>query len=203
MSKYFKKDKTLFRNLVNCIKYNSNFYFIFFLMALYISAITGSFINGAVTIVITLAFSYFSHRATHNVFPYNIFHKFHHMDAHNHKWWAIILEGLVNFFQIGGVILIPLNMYIEKLSGKKLLNNYVILYYSIVYTTHHMINYHNMKIDAHVRHHLDELTNYGPDYMDVLMGTKQDNSTFEDMRWSIINSIIATVIVLVVYTNLI
>ena len=125
------------------------------------------------------------------------------MASHNHKWWALILEGLVNFFQIGGVILIPLNIYIEKWSGKKLLNNYVILYYSIVYTTHHMINYHNMKIDTHVRHHLDESTNYGPDYMDVLMGTKQDNSTFEDMRWSIINSIIASIIVLTVYTYII
>ena len=46
----------------------------------------------------------------------------------------------------------------------------------------------------------DEKTNYGPDYMDVLMGTKQDNSTFEDMRWSIMNSLAATMIVMGVYT---
>jgi sterol desaturase/sphingolipid hydroxylase (fatty acid hydroxylase superfamily) len=201
MSKYFKKNRSLFRNLLNCFKYNSNFYLIFFTMAFYIGAITGKFIRGAITIVLVLAFSYFSHRASHHIFPYNIFHKVHHTEEHNKKWWARLLEWVVNFLQIGGIMLIPLNMYLEKWSGMKLLNNYVILYYAIVYTTHHMINYHNMKIDSHVRHHQDEKTNYGPDYMDVLMGTKQDNTTFEDMRWSIMNSLAATMIVMAVYTR--
>lgn len=199
MSKYFKKNRSLFRNLINCIKYNANFYFIFFTMALYIGILTGDFIRGAITIVLILVFSYFSHRASHHIYPYNILHKVHHTEQHNKKWWARILEWFVNFLQIGGIMLIPINIYFEKLFKTKLLNNYVILYYSIVYTTHHMINYHYMEIDTHARHHRDESTNYGPDYMDVLMGTKQDNSTFEDMRWTIMNSIAATILVMSIY----
>ena len=199
MSKYFKKERTLFTNLMNCFKYNSNFYLIFFTMALYIGVITGNFISGAITIVVLLSFSYFSHRASHHIFPYNIFHRVHHKDEHNHKWWARLIEWVVNLLQIGGLMLIPLNMFLEKRFKMKLLNEYVILYYAIVYTSHHMINYHSMKIDTHIRHHQNEHTNYGPDYMDVLMGTKQDNSTFEDMRWTIMNSLVATVIVMIVY----
>ena len=83
MSKYFQKNKSLFTNLFNCIKYNTNFYFVFFFMALFIGAITGDFIRGAVTIVLVLVFSYFSHRASHHIFPYNLFHKVHHDDKHN------------------------------------------------------------------------------------------------------------------------
>ena len=52
----------------------------------------------------------------------------------------------------------------RKKFNVKLLNNYVILYYSIVYTTHHMINYHYLDVDTHNRHHADENTNFGPDY---------------------------------------
>lgn len=201
MSEYFKKDRTLFTNLMNCFKYNSIFYIIFYALALYISAITGNFINGAITIYVIILFSYFSHRAAHSIFPYNIFHLIHHKDEHNHKWWAILIEWVTNFLQVSGIILIPLNMILEKQLKMKLLNEYVILYYSIVYTTHHMINYHNMKIDTHIRHHQNENTNYGPDLLDVLMGTKPDNSMFEDLRWSIINSLVSTVIILLVYNK--
>ena len=31
------------------------------------------------------------------------------------------------------------------------------------------------------------------------MGTKQNNSEFEDMRWSIVNSIFATLLILFIY----
>ena len=64
-----------------------------------------------------------------------------------------------------------------------------------------MINYHLMKVDTHVRHHKDVETNFGPDYMDTLMGTKQHNSKFEDMKESILNTLISTLIVIFIYTK--
>ena len=54
-------------------------------MALFYCYYYGDFIRGAVTIVLVSVFSYFSHRASHHIFPYNLFHKVHHDDKHNKK----------------------------------------------------------------------------------------------------------------------
>ena len=75
-------------------------------MALYIGVLTGDFMRGAVTIVLILVFSYFSHRASHHIFPYNLFHKVHHDDNNNSNdlnvslglWPTGVLElGLIHF----------------------------------------------------------------------------------------------------------
>ena len=66
-----------------------------------------------------------------------------------------------------------------------------------------MINYHYLKVDSHIRHHKNVKTNYGPDWMDVLIGTKQDNSKFEDMSWTILNSIISMIILYIYNKKLI
>ena len=146
-------------------------------------------------------FSYLSHKVGHKVYPINIFHKVHHNDRVNHTFLGRALEWVVNFLQIGGLLLIPLNRFLEKKTGVKLLNDYIIVFYSLVYTTHHMINYHVLNVDTHVRHHKNSDTNYGPDYMDVLMGTKQHNSTFEDMRESILNTLVSAVVVILLFSK--
>lgn len=202
MSKYYDKNKHLVVNLFNCLMTNKAFYFVYFAVAAYISLITNDFKKGMFTIAIMVIFSYFSHMAGHKLYPISIFHGLHHQEEHNHKWWARLVEWIVNLIQIGGLFLIPINLYIEKNTslGMQLLNNYVILYASLVYTTHHMINYHVMKIDTHIRHHNNTSTNFGPDYMDVLFGTKQHNSTFEEMEESITNSLLSGVAVICLIT---
>ena len=155
-----------------------------------------SYIRCIITIIFVIFFSYFSHRAAHDIYPYNIFHMIHHNDEYNNKKWALLLELIINLFQIGGLILIPFNMYLEKLIGIKLLNNYVILYYSLVYTSHHMINYHYIPNTIHIQHHKNEITNYGPDIIDVLFFTKEDNTKFEYYKFSRINCIISGIIVI-------
>ena len=201
MNNYYNKNKSLVKNLINCLNSNKMFYSFFFGMAFYISYVTKDFYRGFFTIYFVTVFSYFSHSIGHKYFPFNIFHKIHHDDKVNDKWWARGIEWLVNFLQIGGILLIPINELINKKYGVRLLNNYVILYFSFVYTSHHMINYHLMKVDTHVRHHKDVDTNFGPDYMDTLMGTKQHNSKFEDMKESILNTLISTLIVIFIYTK--
>jgi sterol desaturase/sphingolipid hydroxylase (fatty acid hydroxylase superfamily) len=201
MSKYYNKNKSLITNLINCLNTNKTFYAIFFGIAAYVSIITDDFKRGIFTIVFMVLFSYLSHIAGHKLYPINLFHGLHHQDEHNKKWWARLVEWVVNLIQIGGILLIPLNIYLSnsRYLGYKVLNNYIILYFSLVYTTHHMINYHLMKVDTHVRHHKNTNTNFGPDYMDVLFGTKQHNSTFEEMEESITNSLVSGVIVILVF----
>jgi hypothetical protein len=137
----------------------------------------------------------------HKLYPINIFHKVHHNDDINHTFFGRTLEWIVNFLQIGGLLLIPLNRLLENKTGVKLFNEYIIVFYSLVYTTHHMINYHVLEVDTHIRHHKNVNTNYGPDYMDVLLGTKQHNSTFEDMRESILNTLLSAMVVIILFSK--
>ena len=201
MSKHYDKNKNLIINLFNCFNTNKVFYGVFFGMAAYISLLTDDFKRGMFTIIFMVIFSYFSHRVGHHFYPINIFHKVHHNDKVNHTWWGRGIEWMVNFLQIGGLLLIPLNRLLSTKLGYKLFNEYVIVFFALVYTTHHMINYHVMKVDTHIRHHKDVRTNYGPDYMDVLIGTKQHKSTFEDMRESIINSLVSGMVVVLLISK--
>ena len=202
MTRYYDKNRSLVVNLFNCLMTNKTFYFVYFAVAAYISLITNDLKRGMFTIAFMVIFSYFSHMAGHKLYPISLFHGLHHKEEHNHKWWARIVEWLVNLIQIGGIFLIPINLYIEKHTslGTQILNNYVLLYAALVYTTHHMINYHIMKIDTHIRHHNDTSTNFGPDYMDVLFGTKQHNSTFEEMEQSITNSLVIGSVIICIIT---
>ena len=201
MSKYYNKNKNLVENLINCFKTNKIFYMIFFGAAAYISLLTDDLKRGLFTITFMVIFSYLSHMVGHKLYPINIFHKVHHNDDINHTFFGRTLEWIVNFLQIGGLLLIPLNRLLENKTGVRLFNEYIIVFYSLVYTTHHMINYHVLEVDTHIRHHENVNTNYGPDYMDVLLGTKQHNSTFEDMRESILNTLLSAMVVIVLFSK--
>jgi len=201
MSKYYNKNKNLVENLINCFKTNKIFYMIFFGAAAYISLLTDDLKRGLFTITFMVIFSYLSHMVGHKLYPINIFHKVHHNDDINHTFFGRTLEWIVNFLQIGGLLLIPLNRLLENKTGVRLFNEYIIVFYSLVYTTHHMINYHLLEVDTHIRHHKNVNTNYGPDYMDVLLGTKQHNSTFEDMRESILNTLLSAMVVIVLFSK--
>jgi hypothetical protein len=201
MSKYYNKNKNLVENLINCFKTNKIFYTIFFGAAAYISLLTDDLKRGLFTITFMVIFSYLSHMVGHKLYPINIFHKVHHNDDINHTFFGRTLEWIVNFLQIGGLLLIPLNRLLENKTGVKLFNEYIIVFYSLVYTTHHMINYHVLEVDTHIRHHKNVNTNYGPDYMDVLLGTKQHNSTFEDMRESILNTLLSAMVVIILFSK--
>ena len=201
MSKYYNKNKNLVENLINCFKTNKIFYMIFFGAAAYISLLTDDLKRGLFTITFMVIFSYLSHMVGHKLYPINIFHKVHHNDDINHTFFGRTLEWIVNFLQIGGLLLIPLNRLLENKTGLRLFNEYIIVFYSLVYTTHHMINYHLLEVDTHIRHHKNVNTNYGPDYMDVLLGTKQHNSTFEDMKESILNSLLSAMVVIILFSK--
>jgi hypothetical protein len=54
-----------------------------------------------------------------------------------------------------------------------------------------------LKSPTHKEHHLKNgQVNYGPDWMDIIFGTKVHNNSFEDFNSSVLNGAIAIVIVL-------
>jgi len=196
----FNKKKGWLNNLISCLKLNFVFYLVFFVLGLYLSLISKDLYRGIFTLLFCTLFSYFSHRLSHRIFPlnYKYFHILHHNIKYNKKWWAELIECIVNLIQIGGIILIPINILIEKYTNIKLFNNYLILYFSLVYTSTHMINYHILDVNTHRVHHEDTNTNYGPDYVDILFNTKSENSTLEDMNTTIINALVSAIVVMII-----
>ncbi len=198
MSLKFNIKNGKIKNLGKCLSINMIFYIIFFGVGYYLGLIINKPNKALFTLAFCTLFSYLSHRVSHLYFPFNFkyFHQLHHNEKHNKKVWAEIIEWLVNIIQIGGLILIPINYFIEKYFKIQFLSNYLIIYYTLVYTSTHMINYHIMSIDTHIKHHLNTKTNFGPDYVDILFGTKYNGSTFEEMNETIINSLYSGIIVL-------
>jgi len=142
---------------------------------------------------------YVSHQLTHKKsFEFvGFLHLFHHDSKYKESLWVFIIELLLNFFIYGGFILIFLGAFIEKTFSIKIFNNYVLFFWSILYSSYHLINFHYLKSPTHKEHHLKNgQVNYGPDWMDIIFGTKVHNNSFEDFNSSVLNGAIAIVIVL-------
>ena len=68
--------------------------------------------------------------------------------------------------------------------------NYPILFaWSILYSTIHNVNYNIITPICHIQHHLNEKTNYGIDFMDILFGSKYDDVP-EEMNHASLNVIL-------------
>jgi hypothetical protein len=108
-----------------------------------------------------------------------------------------MIDNIFNFFTIGGAILLFPLLYIKNVLNIHLLNHYVILIWSLVYTSYHSINYHIFETNnIHVEHHESLHYNYGPEWFDIIFATKQDGSDIENMNSGIFNVIVVSMIVL-------
>ena len=99
---------------INCFKTNKVFYMIYFGVATYISLLINDLKRGLFTISFVVIFSYLSHMVGHKLYPINLFHKVHHNDEINHTFLGKALKWIVNFLQIAGLLLIPMNRLLEK-----------------------------------------------------------------------------------------
>jgi len=142
---------------------------------------------------------YITHYITHNKnFEFiGFIHLFHHSPKHSDAMWVFVIELLLNFFIYGGFVLIFLGEIIKKVFSIKIFNNYILFFWSIVYSSYHLINFHYLKSPTHKEHHLQNgQLNYGPDWMDILFGTKLHDNSFEDFNSSVLNGFIGLIIVL-------
>jgi len=143
--------------------------------------------------------AYFIHIMAHNIPPMTFFHGFHHNHEINATWYAELIETLVNIFGSGGLSLAIANIILEKTTngGVSILDNNVLLFTTFLYTSFHMINYHLLKVQTHVKHHENVDTNFGPDIMDILFNTKQDMDNIEDMNHGVVNVILILSLILI------
>lgn len=175
------------------------YYISVFIGFLLIGYLTDDTYRSLATGIMLFVWAHRTHIWAHNTWPWTWFHGWHHNPEHSQTPWGIFIETYTNVIGSGGLTLIPYNIALEMLTGVKVLNNYTILYFSLLYSTFHMINYHYLKIKTHSDHHEDISLNFGPDVMDVLFGTKKDNEEYEDMNHATVNNIGMLLVVVLLY----
>lgn len=207
----YNKDIPRYISFLDSLKYNKLFYITYTILFFVIGLLTNDFAKTMFTAAYMPYHAYFMHIIGHKINPFKYLHGIHHTKEINHKWYNEILEFILNLVFIGGGIIIPLNIYLNRYNIS-LLNNYGILAFTLLYTTHHMINYHYLTIHTHVNHHELDLElgiqdqnklirNYGPDTIDAIFGTKNDGEEYEDMRFTSINNIVIMVVIYYIYNT--
>ena len=199
---YHKKDG-IYINLQKYFYENILFIFTFILGFIIILINTNKYKNHFIIDLITFIalpfWAYFIHIFSHHYknFIFN-WHLFHHNPLISKQPFYMLLEFYGNFIIGGGIIFILYNLLMNHLFNFNFhLNYYIILYWAIIYSTYHVINYHVLYFDSHHNHHIyNAIGNFGPDWVDIIFETKTENEKIENSNSSTINNIIALLIVL-------
>jgi len=135
-------------------------------------------------------FAYFIHYITHKYknFP-TILHHYHH-STNNY---------FSHFVQISAELTVIIWFYpIYYFTGTRFFDIWQVIYYLLMYSSVHNINYGYFHVNNfHELHHDDPMTNMGPDFCDTLYGTKHErHPQIENALHHIPNAIICTTIVL-------
>jgi hypothetical protein len=196
---YSRKDSFI-KNEIKLGILNAPLYAAAFVIVLLINYKTDRNIFVAIfTFYFVSSWSYFTHCLAHVSFlkPLGQFHLLHHESANHDSAIVFLIEALIDFFVIGGFLLIPFGHFAEEALGFRIFNYYIILMWSLFYLTYHLLNYHFTKPDAHKEHHISGgSSNFGPEWMDIFFDTKTDGSVFEDLNSGIINLVIITGLIL-------
>ncbi len=118
--------------------------------------------------------------------------KIHHNTNINKQWQNVLIEMFMNIYTEGVslIILFKILNFGIQIRGHIFKFNYPILFaWSILYATIHNVNYNIITPICHIQHHLNEKTNYGIDFMDILFGSKYDDVP-EEMNHASLNVIL-------------
>ena len=131
------------------------------------------------------------------------FHSEYHHDSDINKiWYNLIIEGIQNVLNCGGLIIIILfllNFKFKILNNTYLLNYNVILLWALGYSTYHLINYQlKEKGHPHENHHKEPFKNFGPDFIDILYNTKYDFNNLDNINDGIYNLILISIFLLLI-----
>jgi hypothetical protein len=129
----------------------------------------------------------YTNKIIENFFYFLDFHdKTHHDTSINKQMYNIFFEFINNVVTQGvGIILFI-----------KLIDIRVILLWAFMYSTIHNINYLFISPTTHRDHHLNSHTNYGIDYVDILLNTKYDWNDIETHNHGAFNLLIITYIIM-------
>jgi hypothetical protein len=189
-------------NFIKFMIYFHNYYLYHNIPFILVNVIILYFIQGissnkGLSFMLAGCSSWFLHWFSHKCKLFNLLsgHKLHHLekttlfeDAH---------EFLSDVFAAGlGLILV--NYGLKRLTGKFILNNYVLFFYMFAFPLVHLFTYHNiLKYSYHQEHHEKTKTNFSPDYFDHIFNTNQDNR-IEDTSHMIPVFLIVGIIVIII-----
>jgi sterol desaturase/sphingolipid hydroxylase (fatty acid hydroxylase superfamily) len=136
---------------------------------------TFSLLSAIAQAVFLFLWSYWAHRANHNIFvhfPFNILNP-HISVHHNHeiempRWLSLLIESAENF-----KLLFYLEI-IQRLLGIQIFSTTAILATAFLYTIVHIFDYSIHGNQYHSRHHEMSFCNYDPELLDTLFGTRCD-----------------------------
>jgi len=198
----YEKEKGVKYNIWQHIKLNSPWYFTIIVCVLIIDYYTiKNKLFSISSMILIQMWGYFTHWISHNrYFDYITgmdWHDIHH-GPNSKQFHNVLIEVYVDIISSGGIGIMITIMLLCKLFGENLmlLNYYIIVLWSFIYTSGHLINIHYLKFYTHKNHHkFNGLTNLGPDWLDILLETKPSDDIIENENSFIINAIIGTIII--------
>ena len=186
-----KREKIKTRKNINIINSISENYLscIFILICIYLVSSTNIVIS-IFTFFFMFFSAYFLHFLSHKYqYMPTILHQYHHK---NNNFFSHFIEVLLEL--TFPIIFLPVYYYF----GKIFLDVWVILLGIVFYSSVHNINYGYFRVNnVHSIHHKEMFTNLGPDFCDIMFGTKNYKDTsVENTNHYIPNVIIITFIIL-------
>jgi len=138
-------------------------------------------INGIITFTFMLLASHLFHYSCHIAIYTNSVHIYHH--SHN-NYLSHISQIILELFSILNFIFIK-----HLFPYFAFLNEWVIIFYYLFYTTVHNVNYSIFHVNnVHEIHHKLQTVNLGPDICDIIFQTKFDvNNSLENTNHYIYN----------------
>lgn len=154
-------------------------------------------LNGITTFFFMLFASHIFHYACHTALYTNSVHIYHHKHS---NYLSHISQMILEFCSILFFI------FSKHLFGWLFLNEFIVFFYYLFYTTVHNINYSIFHVNnVHENHHKLLTLNLGPDICDILFQTKFDlDSSIENTdhyTWNIFFSLIAILVGKIIWSN--
>ena len=190
-------------NLNKYFKYHFLGYYIFFIFGILLLR-NKSPLTTFLSVIILAFYVYFIHVLFHNI-PKNLNpHLIFHHDKENNvndslyrRIFNFLIETIVN------IMFFVIFYLIKEALQLRFIENIIIFYFGLVYTSTHMINYSLFHLgNIHKLHHSSEINicNYGPDIIDKIMNTSCTND-YEDLNHIIPNCIVSYLITCGIFKN--
>jgi len=174
--------------VLNSIKENYLSWAVIFIAIYLISP--HQYVKALITFFFIFFLVYYSHTNSHkSVNILTILHKYHHDHS---NFFSHFIQYIIEL----GYPAIFLPIY--YLFGTPILDEWIIMFSALFYSTIHNINYGYLRVNnVHFLHHTHPTTNIGPDLCDIIFGTKNPlNETVENTNHYIPNVIVITICIL-------
>lgn len=186
-----------YNKIGNSIILNYKAWFLFFVCSTILC--DGSVFLGIVTFLYTYLVCYVGHYLMHVDFCYCHIYSLCHCNHHvNSEWAGFIVNCMTEYLALANNIVFKCLLDQFEMVYLFFINPWVVFFLYVLYTTVHNINYSIFKVNQyHVVHHAVPITNLGPDFYDLLFGTKNVNTDDnEQIDHYIPNIIFAFILVL-------